>query len=289
MALTERFEGFTIAAALATRASQDPGTPYLRVADAIVTLGQVETQAEALAASLVNLGIEAGDRVALILPSCPEYVVTLFAVAQIGAVAVPLNPRLTTSELQYMLRHSEAVCAVTIEQSRDTDYLHLFEHLMPQLPDLRYLVTVGEEDLWYDDHIFQFEDLVSATRRYGIPGSCDARVASAAAIVKPSKRSVSAIAPPDGRGFAKANIDGTREGRQKPLAGSWPGPSSAHSFRPERVLRRVSGRPLQATSTSTTVETSTSCVQPTPESTLPSPRRSTYLARPERDFLSADR
>jgi fatty-acyl-CoA synthase len=162
MALTERFEGFTIAAALATRASQDPGTPYLRVADVIVTLGELETQAEALAASLVNLGIEAGDRVALILPACPEYVVTLFAVAQVGAVAVPLNPRLTTSELQYMLRHSKAVCAVTIEQSRDTDYLHLFEHLMPQLPDLRYLVTVGDEDLWYDDHIFQFEDLVSA-------------------------------------------------------------------------------------------------------------------------------
>ncbi len=34
--------------------------------------------------------------------------------------------------------------------------LALFEELMPQLPDLRYLVTVGEEDLWHDDRIFQF-------------------------------------------------------------------------------------------------------------------------------------
>jgi len=42
------------------------------------------------------------------------------------------------------------------------DYLHLFEEMMSQLPELQYLVTVGEEDLWYDDRIFQFEDLLSA-------------------------------------------------------------------------------------------------------------------------------
>ena len=162
MALTERFQGFTIASALATRATSDPEAEYLRFRDEVLTYGQIESQAEALAAALANLGIEAGDRIALVLPPCPEFAVSLFAAAKIGAVVVPLNPRLTTTELQYMLRHSEAVCAVTIEQDHGTDYLQLFEEFMPQLPELQYLVTVGEEEFWYDDRIFQFEDLVLA-------------------------------------------------------------------------------------------------------------------------------
>jgi fatty-acyl-CoA synthase len=61
-----------------------------------------------------------------------------------------------------MLRQSGASCAVTIERAFGVDFLEVFEALMPQLPELQYVVTVGEEDLWYDDRIFQYEDLVSS-------------------------------------------------------------------------------------------------------------------------------
>lgn len=162
MALTERVESLTIPSALTNRATTDPGGVYLRSSQRSYTFAQVDSEAEALAAALSGLGVEAGDRLALILPSCPEFVTALFAAAKLGAIVVPLNPRLAQPELQYMLRHSEAVCAVTIEQDDEVDFLQLFEQIMPQLPDLKYLVTVGDEDLWYDDRIFQYEDLVSA-------------------------------------------------------------------------------------------------------------------------------
>jgi acyl-CoA synthetase (AMP-forming)/AMP-acid ligase II len=162
MSLAERFAGFTVASALASRATSDSGAVYLRFGDAVWTFGQVDSDAEAFAAALASLGLEAGDRLALVLPPRPEFVVSMFAAAKLGATIVPLNPRLTSADLQYALRHSGAACAVTIEQAHGTDYLALFEELMPQLPDLRHLVTVGEADLWYDDRIFQFEDLVSS-------------------------------------------------------------------------------------------------------------------------------
>ena len=54
------------------------------------------------------------------------------------------------------------MAAITAETLGDVDFLQLFEDLLVQLPDLQYLITVGEEDLWYDDRIFQFEDLLSA-------------------------------------------------------------------------------------------------------------------------------
>ena len=122
-----------------------------------------------LAASFSSLGIEAGDRIALILPPCPEFVMALFAAAKLGAVVVPLNPHLTKPELQYMLRHSEAVAAVAAEEHGGEDFLALFDELLPQLPELQYVVTVGEEDLWYDDQIFQFEDLLSSGRGRDYP------------------------------------------------------------------------------------------------------------------------
>ncbi len=162
MALKERSRGMTVAHALAHRATTDPEGVFLLFGSEQVTFGETESAAEALAASLANLGIEAGDRVAVILPERPEFAISIFAVAKLGAVLVPLDPHLTEAELQYRLRHSEAVCAITVEGFHEVDYLQLFEELLPTLPELQYLVTVGEEDLWYDDRIFQFEDLISA-------------------------------------------------------------------------------------------------------------------------------
>ena len=152
----------TVSSALASRATSDPESVFLIHDDKTVTFGQMEGWAEALAASLAGLGIEAGDRVAVVMPSWPEFVISTFAVAKLGAVLVPLDPRLTAEDLRYTLRHSEAVAAITAETLQGFDFIQLFEELLVKLPDLRYLITVGKEDLWYDDRIFQFEDLLSA-------------------------------------------------------------------------------------------------------------------------------
>ncbi|MFW6199807.1 MAG: class I adenylate-forming enzyme family protein [Gemmatimonadota bacterium] len=160
--LTERFRGMGVASALVNRATTDPDRAFIRYGPDLLTVGQVDSRSEALAAALAGLGIESGDRVAIVLPAWPEFVVSLFAMAKLGAVAVPLDPRLTRSELQYMLRHSRAVAAIAAEEFQGTDFLQLFEEILVQLPEMHYLVTVGEEDLWYDDRIFQWEDLLSA-------------------------------------------------------------------------------------------------------------------------------
>ena len=161
MSLTERADGLGVAALLSRRATTDPEARFLISRKRTLTYGEVESQAGALAAALHNLGIKLGDRVALILPACPEFVITMFGAAKLGATIVPLNPRLTLPELQYMLRHSEAACAVVVEEHQGV-HLELFENLLRELPELHYLVTVGDAEHWYDDRIFQFGDLVSA-------------------------------------------------------------------------------------------------------------------------------
>ncbi len=162
MALSERFRGRSVAEILAARAAESPQHPLVVLGERQLSYGQVEAQSTALAAALHQLGIEAGDRIALNLPNWPEYIVAMFAAAKLGATIVPLNPKYTTPELQYMLRHSEAVAVVTAEVWEGVDYLARFEGFLSALPDLQYVVSVGEEDLWYDDRIYQFEDLVSS-------------------------------------------------------------------------------------------------------------------------------
>jgi fatty-acyl-CoA synthase len=64
-------------------------------------------------------------------------------------------------DLRYQLRHAEASAVVTIERWNGVDFLQRFEELLGDLPDMQYVVTVGDEDLWYDDRIFQFAGLVA--------------------------------------------------------------------------------------------------------------------------------
>jgi fatty-acyl-CoA synthase len=161
MALRERFAGLPVADSLALRAAEDPQRTFVVCGGRRLTYGQLDSQSSSLAAALHELGIERGDRVALTLPNWPEFVVAVFAAAKLGAVIVPLNPRFTTPELQYMLRHSETAVVVTAENWEGVDYLARFEAFLSSLPDLQYVVSVGEEDLWYDDRIHQYEDMLS--------------------------------------------------------------------------------------------------------------------------------
>lgn len=153
---------WTLAQVFAQRASEHASRTLLLAGGRSMTYGQVDARASALAAALAELGVEAGDRVAINLPNCAEWILALLACARLGAVVVPVNPRLSYHELKYLLRHAEVSTAFTSERFDGVDYLQIFEDLIAELPDLQYLVTVGREELWYDDRIFQFEDLVSS-------------------------------------------------------------------------------------------------------------------------------
>lgn len=169
MALAERIRGRSVAQVLEGQAAETPDRVFIMYRDRRLSYGQVNARATALAAALHELGIEAGDRVALDLPNWPEFVISVFAAAKLGATIVPLNPKFTTPELQYMLRHSEAAAAVSAETFNGIDYLELYEGFLTSLPDLQYLLTVGEADLWYDDRIYQFEDLLSSGEGRELP------------------------------------------------------------------------------------------------------------------------
>ncbi|MFT4213911.1 MAG: long-chain fatty acid--CoA ligase [Microbacterium sp.] len=76
--------------------------------DERVSYGELADRTDRLSGLLRRAGIRRGDRVAILAENCPEFLMTLFAAAQLGAVFVPINTRLAAPEIEHILRDSGA-------------------------------------------------------------------------------------------------------------------------------------------------------------------------------------
>ncbi len=69
---------------------------------------RIEALSEKMAASLAARGVKEGDRVALMLPNCPQYVIGFFASVRLGAIVTQLNPMYVEREIEHILEDSGA-------------------------------------------------------------------------------------------------------------------------------------------------------------------------------------
>jgi long-chain acyl-CoA synthetase len=95
-------------------AAQHGSTPALLFKGASVDYDTLGKQSDAFAAALAGLGVAPGDRVALLLPNCPQFFVTEFGAWKAGAVVVALNPTYTERELERAIRATGATTIVTL-------------------------------------------------------------------------------------------------------------------------------------------------------------------------------
>jgi len=70
---------------------------------------------ETFAGSLQGLGVKKGDRVALLLPNSPHFIIAYYAVLKAGAVVVPTNPLYSDKELLFQINDSGAEFLVTLD------------------------------------------------------------------------------------------------------------------------------------------------------------------------------
>jgi long-chain acyl-CoA synthetase len=114
------------------------GRTALRHGERAWTYAELDRLTEQLAAGFLARGLRPGDRVAFLLPNSPELAFVNLACLKLGAVAVPLNPRLKGSELAYILCHSQSrICIAAAE---------LFPELAAergQLPEVEAYFIVG--------------------------------------------------------------------------------------------------------------------------------------------------
>ncbi len=144
----------SLASAFDQAAEAWPDRPYVLAESGSLTYAEVQAKSLDLAAGLVSLGVEVGDRVALLVDNRPEYAAIKFAVARIGAIAVPLNYSYKADEIRERLAQSGASLVIAITASVATDFLAVFDSIVPgweagatsgDLPDLRHILLVDSE------------------------------------------------------------------------------------------------------------------------------------------------
>ena len=138
---------------LEDRAKQSPGKPAVIFREEEISFGQLRDQVLKLARALHSLGIGKGDRVAVYLPNCPQYVYSYLASFCLGAVGVPLDFMLKADELISCLEHSEA--KILIAKNKNDISL---EEIQKSVPSLKKVIVIDEvlgKDLAFADVLAQ--------------------------------------------------------------------------------------------------------------------------------------
>jgi long-chain acyl-CoA synthetase len=147
-------------------AAADPEVPCTSFFAKKLSYRQVNDYANRFAAALQELGVERGDRVALMLPNSPQFLIAYFGILKAGAVVVPLNPLYTERELSFHFSDSGAETVVTVPLfvdkvrdlrshvplknvicSRIADFLPFPLRLLQGFQERRMLGAAGIEDL----------------------------------------------------------------------------------------------------------------------------------------------
>jgi long-chain acyl-CoA synthetase len=170
----------TVLDVVSDTAGQRPNHPALLFKGARISYAELEQLSDAFAAALVALGVEKGDRVALLLPNCPQFVIGQLGTWKAGAVVVPLNPICTEGELQHMLADCGAETALVLTPfydkikavQPDTSLGHVIatnikEYLPPHLRILfstlkekeeGHRIALQGEDLWLSDLLRKYAE-----------------------------------------------------------------------------------------------------------------------------------
>jgi long-chain acyl-CoA synthetase len=96
-----------------------PDRPALLFKGSTITYRRLERESDSLAAAFIEIGVKRGDRVALCLPNCPQFMIAEFAAWKAGAIVCPFNPTYTEREIVEALRATGAETLVVLNRFYD--------------------------------------------------------------------------------------------------------------------------------------------------------------------------
>ena len=117
---------------------------------------QMHERSKKLAGGLKRLGVRPGDRVMVLMPNCPEVLMSYPAIWRIGAVIVPVLFLLEAHAVSHIAGDCEAVAMIT-----SPEFLYKVQDARQSVPSLRHVIIIGSED---DPDAISFDRLVSESK-----------------------------------------------------------------------------------------------------------------------------
>jgi acyl-CoA synthetase (AMP-forming)/AMP-acid ligase II len=131
----------TLKELLRQRVYEHPKNPLLISKGGHVTYADFQQEVYRVANAFLRLGVRKGDKLALLLPNCPEFLLAVFAAAEIGAVFVPINTAFSTDEAGYVLDHSDSGYLIS-----DRSYLPLVGQIRERCPQLKRIISLRKNN-----------------------------------------------------------------------------------------------------------------------------------------------
>ncbi|WP_422016872.1 AMP-binding protein [Reyranella sp.] len=123
--------------------------------------GELGRRVDDLAAGLLTLGLERGDRVGIWSPNTSEWTLAQFATAKAGLVLVNVNPAYRRAELDYAMNKVECKALILAPALKTSNYLEIVEDLVKakKLPHLKHVIRLGTEKT---PGMLNFDDVATA-------------------------------------------------------------------------------------------------------------------------------
>ncbi len=110
-----------------------------------LTWSQAKQAIDRLALGFLEMGIKRDEAVVVQLPNCVELFFLRIACAKAGVICAPALRTLRETEMQYVLKHMEAVGVVIPWRFKGFDYFNMIKSLQPNLPHLKHIFIKGDE------------------------------------------------------------------------------------------------------------------------------------------------
>jgi long-chain acyl-CoA synthetase len=130
--------------------------------DARYNFKQLDERINRLSGALADLGIQRGDRVAILALNHSRYLELYYGIPQLGAAVVPINFRIPPSEVKYIIEHSEAVALLV-----DDALMPLIDALRPHLSAVKHFISIG--DAPRQDYLLYEELLAKSSPDFDAP------------------------------------------------------------------------------------------------------------------------
>ena len=140
----EQWTADTVASLLTTRTNETPDATAIGNAEGFITYSDLHDRSLRLANSLLELGIQKGDVLAIQLPNTPEFMTAYLAAAMIGAVVSTLHMPYRSGEMEPLLQHSRARAVLCGAATENYDAPAVMRGLRDRISTLSHIIVAGD-------------------------------------------------------------------------------------------------------------------------------------------------
>lgn len=127
-------------------AQAKPDAEALVFGDLRISWREFQQKVDQTAAAFIELGIQRGDRIAMVAMACPEFLITFMAASKVGAIWLGLSPKFTLDELRYVLTHSQPKLLITVRSFAGIDLVRSGLTLAHECTSIENVMVIGEAE-----------------------------------------------------------------------------------------------------------------------------------------------